>query len=122
LSEVKGFYDIQSHSFHHYDLTKLSDNQLAFEFTESQQFLRQCTQGLNPNQTVALHLAYPYSSSDARVQMQASKYYLSAYSYEDLALQSEQLTNKYQIPRLNITKNTPLAKMIQLAEGASRLR
>lgn len=118
----KGFYDIQSHSFHHYNLTKLSDNQLSFEFTEAQQFLRQCTQVLDANQTVALHLAYPYGSFDTRVQKQASKYYLSGYSYENLALQSSQLKNKYQIPRLNITKNTSLTKMIQLAGSASRLK
>lgn len=118
----QGFYDIQSHSFHHYDLTKLSDNQLVFEFTEAQQFLRRCTQGLDANQTVALHLAYPYGSSDARVQMQASQYYLSGYSFENIELQTQQLTNKYQLPRLNITKNTSLTKMIQLAESASRIK
>jgi len=118
----QGFYDIQSHSFHHYNLTKLSDNQLTFELTEAKQFLRQCTQGLDSNQTVALHLAYPYGSSDALVQMLASKYYLSGYSYENLAMQPEQLKNKYQLPRLNITKNTSLTKMIQLAESSSRLK
>lgn len=118
----KGFYDVQSHSFHHYDLTKLSDNQLTFEFTEAQQFLRQCTQGLDPNQTVGLHLAYPYGSFNARVQKLASEYYLSSYSYENLALQTEPLINKYQIPRLNITKNTSLTKMIQLAESASIIK
>lgn len=118
----QGFYDIQSHSFHHYDLTKLSDNQLTFEFTEAQQFLRRCTQGLDPNQTVALHLAYPYGSFNERVQRQASKYYVAGYSFENIALQPEQITNKYQIPRLNITKNTSLTKMIQLAESASRIK
>lgn len=118
----KGFYDIQSHSFHHYDLTKLSDEQLTFEFTEAQQFLSQCTQGLEANQTLGLHLAYPYGSFDARVQTLASKYYLSGYSYENLALQTTRLPNKYQLPRLNITKNTSLTKMIQLAESASRLK
>ena len=118
----QGFYDIQSHSFHHYDLTKLSTDQLTFELTEAQQTIRHCTQGLDPNKTVALHLAYPYGSFDTRVQRQASKYYLSGYSYENLALQADQLTNKYQIPRLNITKNTSLTKMIQLAERSSRLK
>lgn len=118
----KGFYDIQSHSFHHYNLTQLSDEQLTFELTEAQRFLRQCTQGLDANQTVALHLAYPYGFSDARVQRQAAKYYLSGHSFENTVLQSEQLTNKYQLPRLNITKNTSLTEMIQLAESASQLR
>lgn len=118
----KGFYDVQSHSFHHYDLTKLSDNQLKFELTEAQKNLRQCTQGLDSNQTVGLSLAYPYGSFDARVQKLVSEYYLSGYSYDNLVLKTEQLTNKYQIPRLNITKNTSLTKMIQLAESSSRLK
>jgi poly-beta-1,6-N-acetyl-D-glucosamine N-deacetylase len=119
---VNGFYDIQSHSFHHYDLTKLSDEQLIFEFAEAQKAIRQCTQGLDHNKTVGLHLAYPYGSYDTRVQLQASKYYLSSYSFENIPLQPNQLTNKYQIPRLNIIKNTSLTKMIQLAEKASQLK
>lgn len=118
----QGFYDIQSHSFHHYDLTKLSDNQLTFELTKAQQVIRQCIQNLDSSSTAALHIAYPYGSNDKRVQMQASKYYLSGYSYENLALQTDQLINKYQIPRLNITKNTSLTKMIQLAERSSQLK
>lgn len=119
---TKGFYDIQSHSFHHYDLTKLSDQQLTFEFTEAKQYLKQCTQGLDPNQTVGVNLAYPYGSFDARVQMQASKYYLSGYSFKNVAFQPEKLTDKYQLPRLNITKDTSLTKMIQLAEVSNQLR
>lgn len=118
----KGFYDVQSHSFHHYDLTKLSDDQLKFELIETQKKLRQCTEGLDSNQIVGLSLAYPYGSFDARVQKLASEYYLSSYSYENLALKTEQLTNKYQIPRLNITKDTSLTKMIQLAESFSQLK
>ena len=118
----KGFYDVQSHSFHHYDLTKLSDEKLTFELTDAQQAIRQCTQDLDLNQTVALHLAYPFGSFDERVQLQSAKYYVAAYSFENLALKPEQLRNKYQIPRFNITKNTSLTKMIQLAEGSSRMK
>jgi len=118
----QGFYDIQSHSFNHYALTELSSDQLTFELTEAQQAIRQCTQGLDPNRTVALHIAYPYVFFDARVQRQVSKYYLSGYSSENLVLQADQLTNNYQIPRLNITKETSLTNMIQLAERSSRLR
>jgi hypothetical protein len=69
-----------------------------------------------------LHLAYPYGFSDVRVQTQASKYYLSGYTSENLVLQVDELTKKYQIPRLNITRETSLTKMIQLAESASQLR
>jgi peptidoglycan/xylan/chitin deacetylase (PgdA/CDA1 family) len=118
----KGFYDIQSHSFNHYALTELSSDKLTFELANAQLAIRQCTQGLDPNQTVALHLAYPYGFSDVRVQTQASKYYLSGYTSENLVLQVDKLTNKYQIPRLNITRETSLTKMIQLAESASQLR
>lgn len=118
----QGFYDIQSHSFNHYALTELSSEQLTFELAEAQRAIRQCTQGLYPGRPVALHLAYPYGFFDARVQIQASKYYLSGYSSENRILQADKLTNKYQIPRLNITKETSLTKMIQLAERSSRLR
>lgn len=118
----KGFYDIQSHSFNHYALTELSSEKLTFELANAQLAIKQCTQGLDPNQTVALHLAYPYGFSDVRVQTQASKYYLSGYTSENLVLQVDKLTNKYQIPRLNITRETSLTKMIQLAESASQLR
>lgn len=118
----KGFYDVQSHGFSHLPLTKIDAKSLTFELTEAQVSLRKCTQGLDSNKPVGSHIAYPYGMSDARVEEYTSKYYLTGYSYENKVLEVENFKNKYQIPRLNIIKETSLAKMIQLAESSSRLR
>ncbi len=118
----QGFYDIQSHGFSHLELTKLNSQQLRFELSEAQQALRRCTQGLNSNQTVASHIAYPYGSFNAKVKAYSSQYYLSGYSYENQTLNANKFTSKYQLPRLNIKKQTSINQMVKMAEGSSLLR
>ncbi len=131
----KGFYDIQSHGFNHYDLTRLNMKYLNFELAEAQLALRRCTKGLDPNQTVASHIAYPYGASNTQVEKYVSKYYLSGYLIDNEVLQIinklinlneapkvDKLILKYQISRLRIIRETSLKKMFQLAKSSSRLR
>lgn len=117
----KSFYDVQSHGFSHSVLTRLNIKDLSFELDEAQVALRKCIQ-LDSNQTVASHIAYPYGILDARVKAYTSKYYLSGYSYENRVLQIDNMINNYQIPRLNITSETSLPKLIKLAENSSPMR
>ena len=89
----EGFYDIQSHSFTHYNLTELDDTELDFELAKADIELKKCigdldfnkvgTNGENLSGRVAAHLAYPFGASNEKVEQVAGKYYLSGYLYNN---------------------------------------
>lgn len=117
----KGFYDIQSHGLNHKKLTDLDTQDLIREVAEAQVKLRECTQDLDPNKTVASHLAYPYGASNKKVEEYALKYYLSGYLYNSRIMKLGWVRNNYQIPRLSVNWKKSPSRLIQMAESSSKL-
>lgn len=118
----KGFYDIQSHGLNHKNLTKLTSQELIDELLNAQIQLRKCTEGLDADQKVASHLAYPYGAYNEQVKYYASKYYLSSYLYNSRLLKYFRLRNYYEIPRLTVNRRKPASKLIKMAEKSHRIK
>ncbi|MFB2934039.1 polysaccharide deacetylase family protein [Aerosakkonemataceae cyanobacterium BLCC-F154] len=118
----KGFFDIQSHGQRHEKLTELNTKDLIDELETAQLQLRKCTAGLDPNQTVASHLAYPFGSSNSKVEKFAAKYYKSGYLYNSRFFWRGWLKNKYQIPRLTVNRQKPPQGLIHIAEKALKIK
>lgn len=112
----KGFYDIQSHGLNHKNLTKITSQELIDELSKAQTQLRKCTEGLDPHQEVAAHLAYPFGAYNERVEYYASKYYLSSYLYNSRILKYLHLKNYYEIPRLTVNHTKTTNRLIKMAE------
>ncbi len=114
----KGFYDIQSHGLNHENLTKISLEALDRELSEDQIRLRKCTQDLDPNQTIASHIAYPFGAVNKQVDRYLAKYYTSGYLYDSLKLKMRFFPkNKYRISRLTINKKHSTKTLIRMASG-----
>lgn len=104
----QGFYDVQSHSFNHVDLTKLNTQKLEAELSNSQKFLRKCLQNLPDNANVARHFAYPYDRTNKQVETMTAKYYLSAHKFNGKLRHLLFWRNNYTIPRLGVSsKDSP---------------
>ena len=114
----KGFYDIQSHGLNHENLTKISLEALDRELSEDQIRLRKCTQDLDPNQTIASHIAYPFGAVNKQVDKYVTKYYKSGYLYDSLKLKLRFWShNKYRISRLTVNSKHSAKRLINLASG-----
>lgn len=114
----KGFYDIQSHGLNHENLTKISLKALERELSEDQIRLRKCTQDLDPNQTVASHIAYPFGAVNKEVEKHVAKYFFSGYLYDSLKLKLRFWPqNKYRISRLTVNSKHSAKRLISLASG-----
>ncbi len=115
----KGFYDIQSHGLNHENLTKISLKALDRELSEDQIRLRKCTQDLDPNQTIASHIAYPFGAVNKQVDKYVAKYYKSGYLYDSLKLKLRFWShNKYRISRLTVNSKHSAKRLINLASGS----
>lgn len=112
----KEFFDIQSHGLNHKNLTEISRPQLVNELLRARIELRKCTQDLDPDQTVASHLAYPYGAYNKQVESYVFKYYLSSYLYNNETLDSRCSTNHYKIPRLMVNRRKSTKELIEMAE------
>ena len=117
----KGFFDIQSHGQKHKKLTDLNTKDLIYELETAQLQLRKCTAGLDPNKTVASHIAYPYGASNQKVEKLAAKYYKSGYLYNSRFFWQGWLKNKYQIPRLTVNRQKSPQGLINIAEKALKI-
>jgi poly-beta-1,6-N-acetyl-D-glucosamine N-deacetylase len=114
----KGFYDIQSHGLNHENLTKIPLKALERELSEDQIRLRKCTQDLDPNQTVASHIAYPFGAVNKEVEKYVAKYFYSGYLYDSLKLKLRFWPqNKYRISRLTVNSKHSAKRLISLASG-----
>ncbi|BCL36908.1 polysaccharide deacetylase family protein [Nostoc sp. MS1] len=113
----QGFYDIQSHGLNHRDLTTLARRELISELLQARTILRRCTQDLDPQQKVASHFAYPYGAYNKQVESYVSRYYLSAYLYNDETLNYTCKNNPYEIPRLIVNYNKSPKQIIKMAEA-----
>lgn len=114
----KGFYDIQSHGLNHENLTKISLKALDRELAEDQIRLRKCTQDLDPNQTIASHIAYPFGAVNKQVDKYVAKYYKSGYLYNSLKLKLRFFPpNRYRVSRLTVNSKHSAKRLINLASG-----
>ena len=114
----KGFYDIQSHGLNHENLTKIPLEALDRELSEDQIRLRKCTQDLDPNQTIASHIAYPFGAVNKQVDKYVAKYYTSGYLYDSLKLKLRLFPpNKHRISRLTVNSKHSAKRLINLASG-----
>ncbi|HEY9599837.1 MAG TPA: polysaccharide deacetylase family protein [Cyanophyceae cyanobacterium] len=118
----KGFYDIQSHGENHENLTKLAPQKLIDELQKAQTQLRICVKGLDPENQVASHLAYPFGAYNQQVEAYASKYYLSSYLYNSRILKYCKLKNYYEIPRLTVNRKKSVSRLIKMAERAHPIK
>jgi poly-beta-1,6-N-acetyl-D-glucosamine N-deacetylase len=115
----KGFYDIQSHGLNHENLTKISLEALDRELSQDQIRLRKCTQDLDPNQTIASHIAYPFGAVNKQADKYVAKYYKSGYLYDSLKLKLRLFPpNKYRISRLTVNSKHSAKRLINLASGS----
>jgi poly-beta-1,6-N-acetyl-D-glucosamine N-deacetylase len=112
----QGFYDVQSHSFNHIDLTKLNPTKLEAELKDSQQFLRQCLQNIPGNADVAKHFAFPYDRTNNSVEAHTARYYLSAYKFNGRFRNLLFWHNSYTIPRIGVNARDTPEKLIKLIE------
>ena len=118
----KGFYDIQSHGLNHKKLTELNPQDLIVELLQAQTQLRSCTNGLDPEQKVASHLAYPYGAYNKQVEAYSSRYYLSSYLYNSRVLKHCWLKNYYEIPRLTVNRRKPASLLIKMAQRSHQIK
>src|ERR687886_537456 len=100
----------------------LTSQELMDELWNAQIQLRKCTAGLDPEQRVASHLAYPYGAYNERVEYYASKYYLSSYLYNSRILKYSFLRNYYEIPRLTVNRTKSATRLIKMAEGSHLIK
>jgi poly-beta-1,6-N-acetyl-D-glucosamine N-deacetylase len=112
----QGFYDVQSHSFNHRDLTKLNPEKLEAELKKSQKFLQQCLQNTPGNANVAKHFAYPYDRTNKQVEFYTAKYYLSAYKFNGRFRNLLFWRNNYTIPRIGVSSKDSLEDLIDLLD------
>jgi poly-beta-1,6-N-acetyl-D-glucosamine N-deacetylase len=117
----KGYYDIQSHGYTHKRLTELNDNDLNFELSQAQIALRKCLSGLDPQNKVATHIAYPFGDANSKVEKFAQKYYKSGYLYNSKMMKLGWVGN-YQIPRLTINIRNSAKRVIEMAEKAKTVK
>lgn len=118
----QNFYDVQSHGFSHADLTKLDTKTLQFELRESQKYLKDCTAKLEDNKTIAEHFAYPYNRVNPQVREYTSKYYRSAYLYNDRIHKLGLGKNNYKISRIGVLREDSPEKLISIAQTASFIK
>lgn len=114
----QNFYDIQSHGLNHEDLIKISPKALQRELSEAQIRLKKCTEDLDREHTVALHLAYPFGDINNPVIQEVTQYYLSGYLYNSKILKiGLRYPNPYRIPRLTVNKHKSVQDLLKLATG-----
>lgn len=118
----KGFYDVQSHGLTHKNLTKISEQELIAELAQAQTDLRKCVEGLDPDNKVASHIAYPFGASNREVEKYASKYYLSGYLYNSKMMKLPKLRNHYQISRITVNDRHSAKELIKMAEKALTIK
>lgn len=113
----KGYYDLQSHGSNHTNFSDLSDEKLKIDLSKAQQIMQDCVGNLDPDRTIARHVAYPFGDADDRVERIVSKYHLSGYVYNNQMLKLDRLKSPYHIPRVGIHKGIPPQKLVWLAKG-----
>jgi peptidoglycan/xylan/chitin deacetylase (PgdA/CDA1 family) len=112
-----GFYDIQSHGLNHENLTQIPPKAVEKELSEAQKQLRKCLQGLDKNNTVGTHLAYPFGAVNPQVVKTVSRYYLSGYLYNSKMLKIWWRTNRYYLPRFTPNRYQSVRQLLSERSG-----
>jgi len=118
----KGYFDIQSHGWSHYDLTSLDSANLEKELSLAQEQLRGCLADLDSQQEVASYIAYPFGATDDRVVKYTAKYYASAYLYNSKNFRFCWAKDRYRIPRLSVNRKKSAERLIQMAKTSYQLK
>jgi poly-beta-1,6-N-acetyl-D-glucosamine N-deacetylase len=113
----EGFYDIQSHGLNHENLTQIPQKALEKELSEAQKQLRKCLKGLDKNNTVGTHLAYPFGAVNPQVVKTVSRYYLSGYLYNSKMLKIGWRTNRYYLPRFTPNRYQSVRQLLSQTFG-----
>jgi poly-beta-1,6-N-acetyl-D-glucosamine N-deacetylase len=113
----EGFYDIQSHGLNHENLTHIQPKALEKELSEAQKELRKCLQGLDKNNTVGAHIAYPFGAVNPPVIKKVSRYYLSGYLYNSKMLKIWWRTNRYYLPRFTPNRYQSVRQLLSQTSG-----
>lgn len=104
-------HSVHSHGMTHQNLTKLPDDELAFEISESQRVLNE---RLNIQ---AIFYAYPFGFFDTRVKNIVKKSYTAAFATDKTA-SSKLWIDPFQIHRLSVYTHTPTSEILGYLNGA----
>lgn len=113
----RGFYDVQSHTANHQDLTQLSAADLDKELRRSQRELRQCLRGLRAGDRVANHIAYPFGRIDRSSLAAVRRYYRSGYLYNDDPVRLAPYRHAYRLPRVTVSRHDSVRRLLRIAAG-----
>jgi peptidoglycan/xylan/chitin deacetylase (PgdA/CDA1 family) len=114
-----GFYDVQSHTANHQDLTTLDPDQLKVEFKQARDQLVTCLGDRDRDHQVAQHVAYPFGAVNATVIQYARRYHLSGYVYDSRLLRVLPWRDRYRLSRLPVNASMPVEKLQKWAAGWS---
>ncbi len=112
-----GFYDVQSHTANHQDLTTLEPDAVRIEFKQARDQLANCLGDRDKRRTVAKHVAYPFGAVDEVAIKYARRYHLSGYLYDSRMLRSFPWRDRYRLSRLPVNRDTSVEKLQRLADG-----
>lgn len=113
----KGYYDVQSHTANHADLTQLSQADLEKELGRSQRELRQCLQDIQSPETVANHIAYPFGKINPKSLQVVQQFYQSGYLYDDNPFRLSPFRQAYFIPRITVSRHDSVRRLLRIAAG-----
>jgi peptidoglycan/xylan/chitin deacetylase (PgdA/CDA1 family) len=114
-----GFYDVQSHTANHQDLTTLEPEAINVEFKQARDQLVTCIGDRDRNHQVARHVAYPFGAVDPTVIKYARRYHLSGYVYDSRFLRVLPWRDRYRLSRLPVNASMPVEKLQRWAAGSS---
>jgi peptidoglycan/xylan/chitin deacetylase (PgdA/CDA1 family) len=112
-----GFYDVQSHTANHQDLTTLEPDQIKIEFKQARDQLVTCIGDRDRDRQVAQHVAYPFGAANATVVKYARRYHLSGYRYDSRLLSVLPWRDRYRLSRLPVNRSMPVEKLQRRAAG-----
>lgn len=114
-----GFYDVQSHTANHQQLTRLKPEAIDVEFKQARDQLVTCIGDLDRQHQVAQHVAYPFGKTNATVVKYARRYHLSGYVYNSRILRVLPWRDRYRLARLPVNGSMPVEKLKKWASGWS---
>jgi poly-beta-1,6-N-acetyl-D-glucosamine N-deacetylase len=114
-----GFYDVQSHTANHQDLTTLEPEAIEIEFKQARDQLVACIGDLDRQHQVARHVAYPFGKTNSTVIKYARRYHLSGYVYDSHLLRVLPWHDRYRLSRLPVNGSMPVEKLKKWASRGS---
>jgi len=112
-----GFYDVQSHTANHQNLTTLEPDAVRIEFKQARDQLANCLGDRDRRRTVAKHVAYPFGAVNETAIKYARRYHLSGYLYDSDFVRVLPWRDRYRLSRWPVNRATPVEKLQRLAAG-----